>query len=578
MSDRTIIRPGGRKPKKPAAEPPAEQRSNRTATQSPSEPARQPTQDRRRQPPSAPSRPPRQPLPDRRSQAPSSSRQPLPERRRQAPSSSRQPLPDRRIQTPSSSRQPLPDRRTQSLSEPGRPAGQPRQDRRRQQVSDDQEITQNYLQPQSQQSHSSVPQPPRRKPSHSGEFEGFRFEASESAAINPVIHLTSPLLNVVGRLQNATSHPNMDEFKTYAVGEIAHYESQQFGLTEGDAGLVNYSSFALCCLIDELVLSTPWGISSNWDAESLLMRFHGESWGDEKFFDLLEEMMQRPGPNRIVLEFYAVCLELGFEGKYHNNGSRELAEHRGKLFNIIKELQADSDLSLSTTWQGLQDDRSRLIRFVPYWVMLTATAGSLLLVFMGFSYLISRYSDPLFRQLTSITSNTEVLSVQAGNLDRLRSLPLAMDPSARKSTLNYSPILRSALAREINMGLVELVDLSDRIIIRLKQVDLFRSGSDRLSSQHVPLIRQIGYVLQGINKRVMVTGHTDDVPVGNLKYGSNWDLSKARADSVKTILLANSDLGSRIRSRGLADTFNIVPNNSRENRARNRRVEIVVRK
>ena len=367
----------------------------------------------------------------------------------------------------------------------------------------------------------------------------------------------------------------MDEFKTYAVNEIAKYESQQFGLPPEQVDQISYYSFALCCLIDELVLTTPWGISSNWDAESLLRHFHGESWGGDKFFESLDEMMQRPSSNQKALEFYSICLELGFEGKYHGEGiapKRELSELRQRLLNLIKAQQLNSDYSLSPAWQGLQDERSPLARFVPYWVMLTVTAGSLLLVFMGFSFLISRYSDPLFRHLSSIASGTEVLSVQAGNMQNLRSLPVAIDPSIQRPRMDYSPMLRSALASEVKAGLVELAVQSDRIVIRLNQVDLFRSGSAKLSSRHVPLIRKIGQVLQGIDQRVMVTGHSDDVPVRNLRYTSNWDLSKARADSVKAILSANSDLGA------LADTINLVPNNSRENRARNRRVEIVVRK
>jgi len=458
---------------------------------------------------------------------------------------------------------------------------------RRQSSSHDQVNTETYQpssRPRQQPIHSSPPKASGRE-----EYKSRRPETSinvsDVAAINPVVEVTSPLLNVIGRVQSVTAYPNLDELKTFAVSEIDRCESLQFGLNEEETDLINYSSFALCCLIDELVLSTPWGVSSDWEAESLLMRFHGESSGDDRFFEHLEEIMQNPSANRNVLEFYAICLELGFEGKYQYDTSssrssvnRELAELRERLFNLVSWQELNSDLPLSIAWQGLQDERSKLVRFVPYWVMLAVTAGSLLLVFMAFSFLISRYSDPLYRHLTSITNSTEVLSVQPANLNSLRSLPLAINPSVQKRSVDHSPMLRSALAGEVNMGLVELVDLSDRIIIRLKQVDLFRSGSEKISQRHVPLIRKIGQVLREITQSVTVTGHTDDVPIRHLRYSSNWDLSKARADSVKAILIINSDLGMRIRSQGLADTFNIVPNNSRENRARNRRVEIVVRK
>jgi type VI secretion system protein ImpK len=108
---------------------------------------------------------------------------------------------------------------------------------------------------------------------------------------------------------------------------------------------------------------------------------------------------------------------------------------------------------------------------------------------------------------------------------------------------------------------------------------MFPSGRHKLvAEEFVAVVTTIGSFLKGAQGKIRVTGHTDNVPVRSLKYPSNWELSQARADSVKEILISGSGSGSlvKIESRGYADTVNIVPNTSARNREINRRVEIQI--
>ena len=73
----------------------------------------------------------------------------------------------------------------------------------------------------------------------------------------------------------------------------------------------------------------------------------------------------------------------------------------------------------------------------------------------------------------------------------------------------------------------------------------------------------------------IVSGHTDNVPIESTRYRSNWELSAARAVSVAHILLQNDVISvDRFKIEGYADTRALVANNSEQNRAKNRRVEI----
>ena len=90
------------------------------------------------------------------------------------------------------------------------------------------------------------------------------------------------------------------------------------------------------------------------------------------------------------------------------------------------------------------------------------------------------------------------------------------------------------------------------------------------------MLARIGEALRQVPGRVLVVGHTDNVPIRSLRFRSNWDLSRERAVSIARLLADTTGTAERYQSEGRADTEPLVPNDSAVNRARNRRVEIVV--
>ena len=66
--------------------------------------------------------------------------------------------------------------------------------------------------------------------------------------------------------------------------------------------------YVLCTFLDEIVLGTPWGSESVWSTQSLLSSFHNETWGGEKFFLILDSMLQDPAGNINLIELMYVCL------------------------------------------------------------------------------------------------------------------------------------------------------------------------------------------------------------------------------------------------------------------------------
>ncbi|WP_297798453.1 flagellar motor protein MotB [uncultured Marinobacter sp.] len=116
-----------------------------------------------------------------------------------------------------------------------------------------------------------------------------------------------------------------------------------------------------------------------------------------------------------------------------------------------------------------------------------------------------------------------------------------------------------------------------RIVIRVEEKGSFPSGSARLTYEFEGLLLEMAEVLADIPGNLTIEGHTDNVPIRTDRFYSNWDLSAARAAAVANVLLARDYVQpARLAVTGLADTEPRVPNTSSDNRAKNRRVEIII--
>ena len=146
----------------------------------------------------------------------------------------------------------------------------------------------------------------------------------------------------------------------------------------------------------------------------------------------------------------------------------------------------------------------------------------------------------------------------------------------KKPTVDATAI-REALAEEIEIGLLDVEADKQRIIIRIQEKGAFPSGSASLKDRFEPVIQRIGAVLTETTGRIIVAGHTDDIPISTQRFRSNWELSAARSVTVVHHLDKITGIShQRFLIEGHADTQPLVPNDGSENRARNRRVEIII--
>ena len=137
--------------------------------------------------------------------------------------------------------------------------------------------------------------------------------------------------------------------------------------------------------------------------------------------------------------------------------------------------------------------------------------------------------------------------------------------------------LIAELKKEIDSGLLEVEWSESEITVRLRERGSFNSGEAKLKPSFYKVIEKISDTLNKVDGNIIVAGHTDNVPISNYEFRSNWELSAARAANLVHYLTTKGKVvPQRLQIRAHADTEPLVANNTRENRAKNRRVEIII--
>jgi chemotaxis protein MotB len=137
--------------------------------------------------------------------------------------------------------------------------------------------------------------------------------------------------------------------------------------------------------------------------------------------------------------------------------------------------------------------------------------------------------------------------------------------------------LNKELEKEIQEGKLEIHLEPRGLVISLRQSAFFPSGQDAIDPSTLPAMQKMAEVIAALPNSIQLEGHTDSVPIHNLRFKSNWELSCARAIAVLQTLCGTFQLPlDRFSVVGRADTSPVDSNDTPEGRARNRRVDIVI--
>lgn len=247
---------------------------------------------------------------------------------------------------------------------------------------------------------------------------------------------------------------------------------------------------------------------------------------------------------------------------------------------------------------------------VPAWVMTFADLMTLLMCFFVLLLAFSEMDAAKFKQLsgsmkdafgvqaeinvrtipkgTSVVAqefspgrpdSTAINEVRQFTIDSNRNTLDALDRERREieKTQDHARRLRIALKKEIDEGSVSIQTEGMKVIVHILENASFNSGFAEVRREFIPALTKIANLIDDNSGEITISGHTDNVPIRNTRFRSNWELSTSRAVSVAHQLLRISDLSpENITVTGHADTRPRAPNDSIVNRAKNRRVDISI--
>ncbi len=184
-------------------------------------------------------------------------------------------------------------------------------------------------------------------------------------------------------------------------------------------------------------------------------------------------------------------------------------------------------------------------------------------------------ADPLPSQDIQIIESRKGISDQGRMAPPLEKM--MGSPTVPNDLGTVQKELARALAPQIQRREVVLTPTGEGLVISLKEIGFFESGSAELRATSEAAVQRMAEVLGAQTNNIRIEGHTDKMPIHNAQFTSNWELSTARATEMIRLFITRYNLpATRLSAAGYAEYHPVADNNTPEGRAQNRRVDIVI--
>ncbi|MFQ3237314.1 MAG: type VI secretion system protein ImpK [Paraglaciecola sp.] len=383
--------------------------------------------------------------------------------------------------------------------------------------------------------------------------------SAQSGGENLLLSAASELLIFASNIRSLEPTNSIEQLRSDVEMLISKFD-QQVNNANLSKEVTLTARYLICCLLDELVLSTPWGTDSIWSHQTLLSKYHKETSGGEKFFLIVDKVLEQPRRNIDLIELCYVCLSSGFCGKYRisKQGEGELLRISQKLCEPIEQLRPIAR-DLSPSWQGIGKTETNFVKRFPPLMIFLVLGFVLLAFYIAFLSSLKDKAGPLYQKVESI--GWQDFEPKASEND-------AVSPDINAIAASLKNLLRNYIEQQILA-----IDIQDnRLVIRFISTRLFKSGSSYVNAAALPDVNVLVNGIKNYASRVLVLGHTDSTG----KPDSNWVISRKRAEAIaKWLTTSNIQLGNTM-TRGLADTQPLVSNDNVYNQSINRRVELIL--
>lgn len=383
---------------------------------------------------------------------------------------------------------------------------------------------------------------------------------------SPLVMEAGPVLALAASVRSGRARMAMPVFHKEASEAIAAYDRAIAGMYPEEARM--RARYALCATVDDIAQNLP-GIGQDgaeWARRSLVVMFFRENIGGDRFWQLVDDLLTRPAQNMELIELFAGCLAAGFEGRFRvmPDGRARLQQIFSSLYGALEHPRSLSTLELSPHWKGADAPLGKIGLWNRVALAAAVALAGLLVIYIILRLLLMSAGELSWNAVRGLTPDEPL---------RLSRVGAAPPPAAEGPQLGK---LRRFLEPEIRQKLVVVEEDASTVRVRTTVGQLFKSGSDQLEPGRAALFERIGRAVQEEPGSVTIEGHADSDKVSTLAFPDNTALSKARAQTISTIIASTLSDPGRIRVEGYGDARPIAGNDTAEGKSLNRRVEIVI--
>jgi chemotaxis protein MotB len=185
-----------------------------------------------------------------------------------------------------------------------------------------------------------------------------------------------------------------------------------------------------------------------------------------------------------------------------------------------------------------------------------------------------RFEDNIGKDITAILHNQEEVTKQQDYEQP------SQESTDEKEDLEELVKKLRELILELDLGeYVQVFDGENSVILRINSIILFDIGDAVIKDTAMLTLSRVGSLLGSLDRDIVVQGHTDDLPINTFLFPSNWELSTKRATNIVKFFIERDGLeASRLTATGNAEFQPVAPNDTPENRSKNRRIDVVISK
>lgn len=236
-----------------------------------------------------------------------------------------------------------------------------------------------------------------------------------SNKLNPILQSCGDFLALISKFRQPEFRYalNTDEFQKLVRTQFESIENKwaQKNITPENIKLAKY---ALAAFFDELVMTSDWSGRLSWMSRTLQWLYFGEHAAGEGFFTRLTELRQQSPEKIDLLEFYYVCLQLGFEGKYRVHHPERLNILIDELKNNLRRYRELGSLELTPAANKVLS-LATISQQIPYWTIVACVVAFMVVIYLGFVVAIHNTANSSEDHLHEYENSIKTLIVEQHN-------------------------------------------------------------------------------------------------------------------------------------------------------------------